>query len=164
MCLTPVTVLWNRSLIIFVVEVFVEQYGSIDSICELYCLGNYYGTSQKAVLDVLQQGKLCLLDIDSQGVKSVKGTDLNPVLVFIKPPSLEVLEHRLRSRGTETEEAIQKRLAAAGTEISFGSTPGIYDHTIINDDLDVAYTQLKSIIDQVMRDNSASIAHKQASS
>lgn len=145
-------------------EEFVKAVEGKEFVEHAVFSGNYYGTSQEAVLDVLQQGKLCLLDIDSQGVKSVKGTDLNPVLVFIKPPSLEVLEHRLRSRGTETEEAIQKRLAAAGTEISFGSTPGIYDHTIINDDLDVAYTQLKSIIDQVMRDNSASIAHKQASS
>ncbi|GAU95335.1 hypothetical protein RvY_06969 [Ramazzottius varieornatus] len=119
--------------------------------------GNRYGTSKKAILDVLQHGKLCLLDIDSQGVKSIKGTDLNPVLVFIKPPSLEVLEMRLRSRGTETEEAIQKRLATAGTEMEFGNTPGVYDHIIINDDLEVAYKQLKSIIDQVMRDNSASI-------
>lgn len=107
-------------------------------------------------MDVLNAGKLCLLDIDSQGVKNVKATDLNPVYVFIKPPNLAVLEQRLRSRGTETEEAVQKRLAAATAEMAYGDTPGNYDFIIVNDDLDVAYNQLKSIIEQVMRDNSSS--------
>ena len=55
-------------------------------------LGNRYGTSKKAVMDVLNHGKLCLLDIDSQGVKNVKKTDLNPVYIFIKPPNMQVLE------------------------------------------------------------------------
>ncbi|OWA52083.1 Guanylate kinase [Hypsibius exemplaris] len=116
--------------------------------------GNRYGTSKKAIQDVIHQGKLCLLDIDSQGVKNVKTTDLNPVYLFIRPPSQAVLEQRLRSRGTETEEAIQKRLAAASTEMAYGDTPGNYDYVIINDDLDVAYGQLKSIIQQVIRENS----------
>ena len=66
-----------------------------------------YGTSKSAVNDVLNSGKICILDIDVQGVKAVKETDLTPLLVFIKPPSLEVLEERLRSRGTETEESLR---------------------------------------------------------
>ena len=69
--------------------------------------GNMYGTSKSAVNDVLNSGKICILDIDVQGVKAVKKTDLTPLLVFIKPPSLEVLEERLRSRGTETEESLR---------------------------------------------------------
>ena len=69
--------------------------------------GNMYGTSKSAVEDVLNSGKICILDIDTQGVKAVKKTDLTPLFVFIKPPSLETLEQRLRDRGTETEESLR---------------------------------------------------------
>ena len=67
--------------------------------------GNYYGTSKKAVETVLSSGRICALDVDIQGVKNLKKTDLNPVYLFIKPPSLETLETRLRERGTETEDS-----------------------------------------------------------
>ena len=71
--------------------------------------GNMYGTSAAAVAAVAESGKVCILDIDVQGVRAVKESALEGVrFVFIKPPSLEVLEERLRARGTETEEAIQK--------------------------------------------------------
>ena len=63
---------------------------------------NLYGTSKQAVEDVMAKGQICILDIDSQGVKSLKKTSLDCVLVFIKPPSFEELERRLRGRGTET--------------------------------------------------------------
>ena len=56
--------------------------------------GNVYGTSQKSVRDILDGGKICILDIDVQGVKAVKATDLDPVYIFLTPPSLEVLEKR----------------------------------------------------------------------
>ena len=71
--------------------------------------GNMYGMSKKAVSDVLiKTGKVCVLDIDMQGMCtcSVKKTDLNPVYVLVKPPSLEELEKRLRKRETETEESV----------------------------------------------------------
>ena len=71
--------------------------------------GNMYGTSAAAVEAVAESGKVCILDIDVQGVRAVKESALEGVrFVFIKPPSLEVLEERLRARGTETEEAIEK--------------------------------------------------------
>ncbi|XP_055358009.1 uncharacterized protein LOC129602864 [Paramacrobiotus metropolitanus] len=117
--------------------------------------GNRYGTSKRAVLNVLQQGKLCLLDIDMQGVRNVKQTDLNAVCIFIKPPNVQELEKRLRGRGTESEEAVQKRLNAATAELKFGETPGTFDYTIINDDLDKAYSELKDVITKVMKENSA---------
>ena len=69
--------------------------------------GNMYGTSKTAVEEVLARGRICILDIDVQGVKAVKETDLSPMYVFIQPPSLEVLEQRLRDRGTETEESLR---------------------------------------------------------
>ncbi|KAF4695369.1 guanylate kinase [Perkinsus olseni] len=78
--------------------------------------GNLYGTSKAAVRDVLSHGEICILDIDVQGVESLKAsTDLGfyPAYVFISPPSMQVLEKRLRDRNTETEAAIQKRLQTA---------------------------------------------------
>ncbi len=60
--------------------------------------------------------------------------------------SFEILEQRLRGRGTEKEEAVLARLSAAKEEMEYGATPGAYDHVIINDDLDIAYEALKKAI------------------
>lgn len=76
--------------------------------------------SKKAVQDVQLEGKVCVLDIDTQGVKQIKQSSLNPIFVFIKPPSIEELEHRLRDRNTETEESLSLRLTAAKEEIEYG--------------------------------------------
>ncbi|KAG4093572.1 guanylate kinase [Neocallimastix lanati (nom. inval.)] len=108
--------------------------------------GNMYGTSLQAVRSVGESGKICVLDIDQQGVRSVKKTDLNPLFVFIKPPSLEILEQRLRDRNTETEESLQKRLSAAKAELEYGETPGVHDIIIVNDDLEVAFNQLEEFL------------------
>jgi guanylate kinase len=104
------------------------------------------GTSVKAVCDVFAAGKVCMLDIDMQGVKYVKKTDLKSKYIFIQPPSFEVLEKRLRNRGTENEESILARLAASKKEMEFSSLPGSYDNIIINDDLEQAYQSLKGAI------------------
>lgn len=80
----------------------------------------YLACSKAAVQAVMSEGKVCVLDIDVQGVKQVKQTDLNPHYIFVMPPSIEELECRLRDRGTETEESLQKRLDAAREEIEFG--------------------------------------------
>ncbi|GAB6018715.1 guanylate kinase [Chamberlinius hualienensis] len=82
--------------------------------------GNLYGTSKSAVKAVQNANKICVLDIDVQGVKSIKNTDLNPKYAFIKPPSLDEMEKRLRDRKTETEESLQKRIATAKEEIEYG--------------------------------------------
>ncbi|XP_065904599.1 guanylate kinase-like isoform X2 [Dysidea avara] len=107
--------------------------------------GNMYGTSKQAVADVKEQGKVCVLDIDMQGVRSLKKTDLNPVYVLVKPPSLEVLEQRLKGRGTDSEESVQRRLTIAKEELEFASTPGIFDHVIVNNTIDDSYQKLKMI-------------------
>ncbi|KAJ1876789.1 guanylate kinase, partial [Coemansia sp. S17] len=70
--------------------------------------GNMYGTTVQAVKDVADSGRMCILDIDVQGVKSVKNTDLGARFVFVAPPSEEELERRLRSRGTDDESSILK--------------------------------------------------------
>lgn len=108
--------------------------------------GNLYGTSKKSVKDVLDANKICVLDIDVQGVKAIRATELKPKCVFIKPPSLGVLEQRLRDRGTESQGSLQKRLAVAQKEMEFASEPGNFDVVIVNDNLAVAYQQLKDFI------------------
>lgn len=85
--------------------------------------GNMYGTSKRAVQSVQSMGKVCVLDIEIEGVKQIRNSDLNPLLVFIKPPSIEELERRLRGRNTETEESLQKRLNTAKCEIEYGRFP-----------------------------------------
>lgn len=82
--------------------------------------GNMYGTSKQAVEDVQKQGKVCVLDIDLQGVRQIRKTDLKPLCIFIKPPSLEELETRLRARNTESEESLKSRLKIAADEIDYG--------------------------------------------
>lgn len=108
--------------------------------------GNMYGTSKKAVEDVQRQNKICILDIDTQGVQLIKKTSLDPILIFMKPPSMEILEERLRARSTETEESLQKRLTMAKIEMEYGNEPGNFDTVIVNDKLDCAYNELKTFL------------------
>ncbi|KAM8849496.1 guanylate kinase isoform 2-T2 [Spinachia spinachia] len=105
--------------------------------------GNMYGTSKAAVQDVQAKNLICILDIDMQGVRNIKGTDLRPIYVSIQPPSIGVLEKRLRDRKTESEESLQKRLKAAKLEMEFSKEPGMFDFLIINDNLEDAYGELK---------------------
>jgi guanylate kinase len=82
--------------------------------------GKYYGTSVAAVESVRKQGKICILDIDVQGVQKVKESSLQPLYLFISPPSMESLEKRLRGRGTETEDQMKMRLGNAAKELEYG--------------------------------------------
>ncbi|KAJ2345364.1 guanylate kinase [Coemansia sp. RSA 2618] len=108
--------------------------------------GNMYGTTVRAVKDVADAGKTCILDIDVQGVKSVKDTDLGARFIFVAPPSEEELEKRLRSRGTDDESSILKRLQAAKSELEYGNQPGSCDIKVVNDNLDNAYQTLVNFI------------------
>ncbi|XP_007438939.1 guanylate kinase [Python bivittatus] len=108
--------------------------------------GNMYGTSKAAIQAVQAQNQICILDIDMQGVKNIKKTDLNPIYISVQVPSIEILEKRLRERETETEESLQKRLQAACVDIELSKEVGLFDLIIINDDLEEAYTKLKDIL------------------
>ncbi|XP_032381173.1 guanylate kinase 1b isoform X2 [Etheostoma spectabile] len=108
--------------------------------------GNLYGTSKAAIEDVQAKNLICILDVDIQGVKRIKETDLNPIYISIQPPSIEILEKRLRDRQTETEESLQKRLEAARIDMELSNEPGVFDVVIINDDLERAYEELKVIL------------------
>lgn len=107
--------------------------------------GNYYGTTIDSVKDVINSGKTCILDIDMQGVKSVKKTDLNARFIFVAPPSIDDLRKRLEGRGTETTESLEKRLGAAYAEMEYADS-GAHDVVIVNDDLERAYNELKNFI------------------
>ncbi|KAF2864041.1 guanylate kinase [Piedraia hortae CBS 480.64] len=109
---------------------------------------NLYGTSVQAVKDVLEKGRVCVLDIEMEGVKQVKKTDLNARFLFLQPPSVEILEERLRGRGTDKEDAIRERLAQALREMEFASTPGVHDEKIVNDDLEKAWKQFERFCTQ----------------
>lgn len=81
-----------------------------------------------------------------QGVKQIKQSTISARYVFIAPPSVKALEDRLRGRGTEKEESIQKRLEQAKVELEYSSTPGFHDKIIVNDDLDAAYKEFEDFV------------------
>ncbi|OCH91012.1 guanylate kinase [Obba rivulosa] len=105
---------------------------------------NFYGTSFMTVRDISQTGRRCILDIEAQGVRQIKATNLNAVYLFISPPSLSALRERLRGRGTESEASAAKRLATALKEIEYAKE-GAHDYVIVNDDLDRAYDLFKRV-------------------
>jgi len=123
---------------------------------------NLYGTSVQAVKDVSEKGRICVLDIEMevsriayqlvqpgtaltvvQGVKSIKNTDLDARFLFLQPPSMEILEQRLRSRATDKDDAIAERLAQAKYELEYAQQPGAHDLIIINDDLETAWVEFR---------------------
>jgi guanylate kinase len=110
--------------------------------CVLYIL---FSCSIEAVESVRQQGKICILDIDVQGVRNVKKSTLDAIYVFIAPPSMEELEKRLRGRGTESEEAVLKRLENAKEELDYGMGEGNFDRVFTNDNLDKTF---KALVEQ----------------
>ncbi|KAK9273391.1 hypothetical protein L1049_018201 [Liquidambar formosana] len=105
--------------------------------------GNLYGTSLEAVEVVADAGKRCILDIDVQGAKSIRAKSLEAIFIFICPPSFPELERRLRARGTETEEQVQKRLQNATKELEQGRSSGVFDHILTNEVLEDCYKSLK---------------------
>ncbi len=105
--------------------------------------GNRYGTAMERVECRLAQGLDVLFDIDVQGGNQIAQRMSDAVLVFIVPPSMAVLEERLRGRKTDSEQQIQTRLEAAAEEIKNALR---YTHWIVNDDIDSAYNELKSIV------------------
>jgi guanylate kinase len=105
--------------------------------------GNYYGTSQKRIEDILSSGCDVLLDIDTQGARQLKERLKNIVTIFILPPSLDVLAQRLKDRNNNTSGDIAIRLEKSKAEIKEFQN---YDFLVINDELIKAYRDLESII------------------
>jgi guanylate kinase len=105
--------------------------------------GNYYGTPKMEVLELLEKGIDVLLEIDVQGALQIKDVYPEAVLVFILPPSMEELRARLTGRGTETQDVVERRLGEAAKEISYVKH---YDYAVINDDLEEAIENVKTVI------------------
>lgn len=104
---------------------------------------NFYGTPAQPVRQALASGRDVLLEIDWQGARQVREHYPNAIGIFILPPSIEELEKRLRKRGQDADAVITRRLLAAGGEMAH---VGEFQYAIINDDFQVALTQLQSII------------------
>jgi guanylate kinase len=107
--------------------------------------GNYYGTSKKFVEDNLKKGQSILLEIDVQGTEQIMRSSLNPVSIFIMPPSFEVLSQRLRDRATDSNDVIEKRLDNAKAEIARKHN---YQYVLINDNLDRAAAEFYRIFEK----------------
>jgi guanylate kinase len=107
-------------------------------------VGHRSGTPKGFVEDRLREGRDVILEIDVVGASQVRERVPGSVLIFLEPPSLEELERRLRGRGTETEEAIRRRLQTAAWELEQRSW---FDHVIVNDDLERAAGLVAAIID-----------------
>lgn len=105
--------------------------------------GNLYGTPKKAVYDKLDAGRDVILEIETVGAMNVKAVCPDAVSIFILPPSLSELRHRLQTRGTDSEEVIARRVAEARAEIE--KSKG-YDFVIMNDDLSVAVGDIKTVM------------------
>ncbi|MBR2522126.1 MAG: guanylate kinase [Coriobacteriales bacterium] len=106
--------------------------------------GNRYGTLRSAVEERLEAGLSVILEIDVQGALIVQRSYPEAVLIFVKPPSFEELRRRLIGRGTESEEQVELRMANAKVEMEL---EGCYNYSVTNDEVDIAVSELNSIID-----------------
>ena len=104
---------------------------------------NFYGTAQQSVEDMLEQGIDVILEIDWQGAEQVRKMLPNSISIFILPPSIEILQQRLENRGQDSKEIIARRMQDAVNEMSHCHE---FDYLIVNDDFNVALTELTSII------------------
>ena len=105
--------------------------------------GNYYGTSKRWIEAEMQDGRDVLLEIDWQGAQQVRKVFQDAIGIFILPPSMEALKARLSGRGTDSAETIARRIAAAQDEMRHADE---FDYVIINDDLQQALDNLRSVV------------------
>ena len=124
-------------------ERFKEMIANGELLEHAEYVGNYYGTPEGPVNEMLAQGKDVILEIEVQGALIVKEKRPDAILVFIAPPSFEVLESRLRGRGTEKDEVVAMRLEKARSECAHMDG---YDYIVVNDLLDDSINNLASII------------------
>lgn len=106
-------------------------------------VGNYYGTPKEYVVQQLEQGKDVILEIEMQGALHVRDIIPEVNLIFLTPPTVEELENRLRSRGTETEAVIKERMDRAKEECRYMEK---YDYIVVNDDLETCVQNVHELI------------------
>jgi guanylate kinase len=115
-----------------------------DSLAESAKVHGYrYGTTKQYIDAALKEGAILFLTLDVQGAASIKKSYPNALTFFVKPPDFDVLESRLRKRGTENEDDIRRRLENARRELSRSSE---FDHVVLNDRLERVTLEIESII------------------
>ena len=119
----------------------IEEGGFLEW-AEVY--GNYYGTPLPMIQKKLDAGQDILLEIDTQGALHVMEKCPDGIFIFLLPPSIKELEQRIRGRGTETEESLQRRLGAAKQEIQVGRK---YQYVVVNDKVNLAVEHIVGILD-----------------
>lgn len=124
-------------------EKFIEMIEKDEFLEYAQYADNYYGTPKKAVEDMLNEGYNVFLEIEVQGGLQIMEKCPDCLSIFIVPPSLEVLEQRLRGRGTETEEVIEKRMKAALVEQEYTSR---YDFVVENDIVEKTVDDIINIV------------------
>jgi len=105
--------------------------------------GNCYGTLRRPVEAAVQEGKWVILEIELEGARQIRHTFPEALRIFVLPPSMHELEHRLRGRGQDSEEAIARRLERARAEINAADE---FDVQVVNDDLSVALERIERIL------------------
>jgi guanylate kinase len=120
-----------------------RETGEFLECCEVYGRGDWYGTLRSEVAPRLAAGKWVVLEIDVQGTLAVLEHYPDAVTIFLRPSSMAELERRLRERGTETEEALRRRLAVAAEELK---SIDRYRYQVINDDVEQAVAELVRIL------------------
>jgi guanylate kinase len=117
------------------------QAGDFAEYAEVHA--NLYGTSKRVLDDMIGEGIDVILDIDTQGARQIKSHFATAVFVFIMPPSMAILEERLRNRKSDREDEIRKRMRRAVEEIR---DYGLYDYIVVNRDFERALSELRSIV------------------
>ncbi len=113
---------------------------------EIY--GNYYGTLKSEIQRALEQGRVMLFDVDVKGALSIRNHfTADAVLIFIRPPSSEVLQKRLENRKTEDPETLKRRLDRVPMELAQGSK---FDYQVVNDDLQKAINEVHAIVQKTL--------------
>ena len=104
---------------------------------------NYYGTLKSELDDKSSGGRICVLDVDVQGARALREAGLDAKFLFIIPPSIKILEQRLKDRGTEDDKTIRLRIRNAAKELE---AEPLFDYVIVNDKLDEAYREVRDFI------------------
>ena len=114
--------------------------------------GNYYGTPKSYINQTIKAGRHIVMDIDVYGKAEFDKAYPDAVGIFIKPPSPEELENRLRKRGTDSEDTIELRLKNAGKETTFAKNNGTYEYTIVNDDLEKTKREVVGLVTKLINE------------
>jgi guanylate kinase len=138
---------------------FEQMVASGDMLEHAEVFGNLYGSPRGPVEAAMQAGRDTLFDIDWQGGQQIKNSALgrDVVSVFVLPPSIAALDSRLRGRGQDSEGVIAGRMAKSQAEISHWAE---YDYVIVNEDIDVAFAELTTILqaERLKRDRQPGLA------